>query len=84
MDAVRCFHLELESLLKTEYHTYGHSETGKTTVACEKSHVPTHIQEHIDYIISGIKLFAGKRRPNPNSDLEKRGCLFPPLLKSLA
>jgi tripeptidyl-peptidase-1 len=36
MDAVRCFHLELESLLKTKYHTYENSETGKTTVACEK------------------------------------------------
>jgi tripeptidyl-peptidase-1 len=47
-------------------------------------HVPTHIQEHIDYITSGIKLFAGKRRPNPNSDLEKRGYLLPPLLKFLA
>tara|TARA_R110002060_G_scaffold62870_1_gene72189 strand:- start:258 stop:584 length:327 start_codon:yes stop_codon:yes gene_type:complete len=27
---------DLESLLGTEYHEYEHSETGKTTVACDK------------------------------------------------
>jgi hypothetical protein len=47
-------------------------------------HAPTHNQEYNDYIASGIKLFAGKRRPNPDSDLEKRGYLLPPLLKPLA
>jgi tripeptidyl-peptidase-1 len=28
--------VEVESLLKTEYHIYEHTETGKTTVSCEK------------------------------------------------
>ncbi|KUJ16192.1 subtilisin-like protein [Mollisia scopiformis] len=84
---------DLESLIQTEYHVYEHSPTGKTTVACEQYHVPGHLQEHIDYITPGIKLFTHKRRPNPNFDIEKRtfgvtsgdgnGDLLPPLLKSL-
>lgn len=84
---------DLESLLQTEYHVYEHTGTGKTTVACDQYHVPSHIQEHIDYITPGIKLFAEKRRPNPNSDIEKRtfgvtsgngeASLLGPLLKDL-
>jgi tripeptidyl-peptidase-1 len=27
---------DLESLLKTDYHVYEHTETGKATVACEQ------------------------------------------------
>jgi hypothetical protein len=47
-------------------------------------HVPTHLQERTDYITTGIKLFAGKRRSNPNPGIENRGHLLPPLLKSFA
>lgn len=61
---------DLESLLQAEYHVYEHAETSKATVACDQYHVPAHIQKHIDYITPGIKLFAEKRRPNPN--IEKR------------
>jgi tripeptidyl-peptidase I len=46
-------------------------------------HVPAHIQEHVDYITPGIKLFAQKRRPNPNSALQRRDYKLPPLLESL-
>ncbi|KAH8795358.1 hypothetical protein BGZ57DRAFT_946940 [Hyaloscypha finlandica] len=62
-------------------HTYGNSDWKNNG---RLYHVPTHIQEHIDYITSDIKLFSGKRPPNPNSDLKKRGYLLPPLLKFLA
>jgi len=27
---------ELEALLRTEYHVYEHSDTGKTTIACDQ------------------------------------------------
>jgi tripeptidyl-peptidase-1 len=27
---------DLESLLNTEYHVYQHSETGKSTIACDQ------------------------------------------------
>ncbi|KAK0119805.1 Tripeptidyl-peptidase sed1 [Cadophora gregata] len=84
---------ELESLLITEYHEYEHSDTGKTTVACDKYHVPSHIQEHVDYITPGTKLFSSHRRPDPNTDIEKRtfgvtsgkgnSGILPPLLKEL-
>jgi tripeptidyl-peptidase-1 len=46
-------------------------------------HVPAHIQEHVDYITPGVKLFSEKRRPNRNSDLEKRSYKLPVLLESL-
>ncbi|KAH7354976.1 putative alkaline serine protease AorO [Rhexocercosporidium sp. MPI-PUGE-AT-0058] len=84
---------DLESLLGTEYHEYEHSGTGKTTVACDKYHVPSHIQEHVDYITPGTKLFSSHRRPNSCAEIEKRtfgvtsgkgnGGFLPPLLKDL-
>ncbi|KAL2070575.1 hypothetical protein VTL71DRAFT_13601 [Oculimacula yallundae] len=83
--------LDLESLLDTEYHEYEHTDSGKTTLACDKYHVPSHIQEHVDYITPGTKLFSSHRRPNPNSEIDKRtfgvtsgkGGYLPPLLKEL-
>lgn len=41
---------EIERLLKTEYHVYEHSESGKGHVACEEYSVPAHITEHINII----------------------------------
>ena len=41
---------EIERLLKTEYHVYEHSESGKGHVACEEYSVPAHITEHINVI----------------------------------
>ncbi|KAH6676397.1 putative alkaline serine protease AorO [Halenospora varia] len=61
---------ELESLLQTKYHVYENSDSGKSTIACDSYHVPAHIQEHVDYITPGIKIFApSKREP---SSLDKR------------
>jgi tripeptidyl-peptidase-1 len=84
---------DLESLLQTEYHVYEHVDTGKTTVACDKYHVPADVQQHIDYIIPGIKLLTEKRRLNSKTNVEKHtfgatsrkgdSDLLPPLLKSL-
>ncbi|KAL2067873.1 hypothetical protein VTL71DRAFT_15971 [Oculimacula yallundae] len=53
---------EAESLLHTKYHVYEHETEGQMLPACESYHVPKHIQEHIDYITPGIKLFAPKKR----------------------
>jgi tripeptidyl-peptidase-1 len=84
---------ELESLLQTEYHIYQHEATGKHNVACDKYHVPEHVQEHVDYITPGIKLFATGSGKSEPSDIQKRtfgvtsgkgnGGLLPPLLGSL-
>jgi tripeptidyl-peptidase-1 len=38
-------------------------------------HLPSHIQEHVDYITPGIKVFAPARKEkkrNPDSSLDKR------------
>ena len=39
--------------------------------ACERYHVPKHIQKHIDYITPGIKLLAPSDQP-PTTGLSKR------------
>ncbi|KAH7321462.1 putative protease S8 tripeptidyl peptidase I, partial [Rhexocercosporidium sp. MPI-PUGE-AT-0058] len=53
---------EAESLLHTKYHLYEHETEGHMTPACESYHLPQNIQQHIDYITPGIKLFAPKKR----------------------
>ncbi|KIN00382.1 hypothetical protein OIDMADRAFT_164812 [Oidiodendron maius Zn] len=63
---------DLESLLSTQYHVYEHAVTGKSTVACDKYHVPAHIQEHVDYITPGIKLFAPNQKESGEMDVDKR------------
>jgi tripeptidyl-peptidase-1 len=45
-------------------------------------HVPSHIQQHVDYITPGVKLFAPKG-PAGRRDIEKRSYKLPPLLKDL-
>jgi tripeptidyl-peptidase-1 len=66
---------EVEGLLKTKYHVYEHTATGKANIACEQYHVPEAVQEHVDYITPGIKLFAtggkGAARHDPKK-YEKR------------
>jgi tripeptidyl-peptidase-1 len=61
---------ELEALLKTEYNLFEHSATGKVTVACDEYHVPAHVQDHVDYITPGIKLFASTKKSD--SGMKKR------------
>lgn len=64
---------DLEKLLHTEYFHYDHAPTGKTTIACDQYHVPTHIQEHVDYITPGLKLMAGTSKSQKSADLARRG-----------
>jgi len=77
---------ELESLLNTKYHVYEHTKTGKQTVACDEYKVPSHVQEHVDYITPGIKLFTPEkpRSAQPEGGIQRRGDFaLPPLLKNL-
>jgi len=69
---------EAERLLNTEYHVYEHTASGKTNIACDEYHVPSHIKHHIDYVTPGLKLLAGGkttdgRTPIKKDDIEKRG-----------
>ncbi|KAF4551800.1 Pro-kumamolisin activation domain-containing protein 2 [Elsinoe fawcettii] len=64
---------EAEKLLKTEYHAYEHTATGKTNIACDEYHVPQEVQVHVDYITPGIKLAKDSGLPAPRSILRKRG-----------
>ncbi|KAI9049521.1 hypothetical protein LZ554_006550 [Drepanopeziza brunnea f. sp. 'monogermtubi'] len=71
-----------ESLLHTQYHIYEHQDGEHMVPACDSYDVPNHIQEHVDYIIPGNKLFAPVKRsllrngfrgisiqPDPKADL---------------
>ena len=49
---------EAEDLLMTEYHEYEDLDTGGIMPACDKYHLPKHLQEHIDYVTPGVKLLA--------------------------
>jgi tripeptidyl-peptidase-1 len=41
---------EAESLLKTQYNVFEHSETSKRSLAVDEYSVPEHVRRHIDYI----------------------------------
>ncbi|KIH86515.1 alkaline serine protease [Sporothrix brasiliensis 5110] len=47
---------EAEELLLAEYHVYEHGETRTRDVAAEHYHLPRSVQEHVDYVIPGIRL----------------------------
>ena len=61
---------QMESLLHTEYWEYQDEETGGVLPACDRYHVPKHIQPHIDYITPGIRLLAPLEKPKEH---QKRG-----------
>ncbi|KAH9831685.1 protease S8 tripeptidyl peptidase I protein [Teratosphaeria destructans] len=62
-----------EALLHTEYHEYLDLNTGGVMPACERYHIPKHIQKHIDYITPGIKLLAPIEGTKPeHGTLSKR------------
>ncbi|KAK4554593.1 Tripeptidyl-peptidase sed1 [Recurvomyces mirabilis] len=63
---------EAEELLKAKYHFYEHSASGKASIACDEYHLPSHIQEHVDYITPGIKLYATRTRKPAAGEMEKR------------
>lgn len=58
---------EAEELLKTEYHTYEHTASGRTTQACEEYYVPHHVKEHVDYITPGLRLLHGGKVSTPEA-----------------
>ncbi|KAH8883712.1 subtilisin-like protein [Thozetella sp. PMI_491] len=47
---------EVEDLLITDFYLWEHSSGDHTDIACEEYHVPSHIQEHIDYVTPGIRM----------------------------
>lgn len=46
---------EAERLLHTEYFYDGTDESRGSMVGCNQYHLPTHIQEHVDYVTPGLK-----------------------------
>ncbi|KAK8117373.1 uncharacterized protein PG998_005654 [Apiospora kogelbergensis] len=46
---------EAENLLYAEFHVWQHSD-GTHDISTESYHVPSHVQEHIDYVTPGTRL----------------------------
>lgn len=44
---------EVERLLLAEYYELDDGE--KKTVSCDQYHLPSHLQEHVDYVTPGVK-----------------------------
>ncbi|KII91521.1 hypothetical protein PLICRDRAFT_105438 [Plicaturopsis crispa FD-325 SS-3] len=63
---------EAEHLLKAEYKTYTHEETGAEHIACEKYHLPEHVQPHVDLVMPTIHFNAVHRKRSVNEPAPAR------------
>lgn len=57
--------------------------SGTHDISSEEYHVPTHIQEHIDYITPGTRLRQRNMRAAHGGELEKRRLRAQPLITKL-
>lgn len=64
---------EANKLLKTQFHEFEDSHTGKVTPGCDEYSLPEHIREHVDYVTPGIKLFSSSRASR--TTVERRSIL---------
>ncbi|PNP37057.1 hypothetical protein TGAMA5MH_11028 [Trichoderma gamsii] len=62
---------EAESLLYADFFLWEHN-SGSEDIAAEKYHVPSHIQEHIDYVTPGTRLRTGSAKTRSSIPSEKR------------
>jgi tripeptidyl-peptidase-1 len=62
---------EVEDLLIAEFYVWEHV-SGTHDISTESYHVPTHIQEHIDYVTPGTRLRQRNLRLERNGALDKR------------
>lgn len=63
---------EAESLLKTEYKVYAHSDSGVERLACDEYSVPHHLREHIDFITPTVHMDATVKVKPKKRSLDKR------------
>ncbi|KAI1335592.1 subtilisin-like protein [Xylariaceae sp. FL0016] len=54
---------EVEDLLYTDFHVWEHRD-GSVDIAAEAYHIPTAVQEHVDYLTPGTRL-RSKRQTTP-------------------
>ncbi|KAK8006812.1 hypothetical protein PG989_000802 [Apiospora arundinis] len=59
---------EAENLLYAEYHVWQHSD-GTHDISTESYHVPSHVQDHVDYVTPGTRL---RTRSTGGKDSSKR------------
>ena len=65
---------QLENLLHAEFHEFEDLRTGDIAPACDRYHLPEHIQQHVDYVTPGIRPVASMKKSNeyPSETLSKR------------
>ncbi len=54
---------QMEELLHTEFWEFQDHHTGSIAPACDRYHIPRHVQKHIDYITPGIRLLPPLHSP---------------------
>ncbi|KAH9217424.1 putative Tripeptidyl-peptidase sed1 [Leptodontidium sp. 2 PMI_412] len=62
---------EAENLLFADFYLWEHS-SGVHDISTEEYHIPTHIQEHIDYITPGTRLRQRNAKISAGDELSKR------------
>lgn len=65
---------QAEDLFCIEYLDSRNKRTGGITPACERYYVPKYVQQHIEYIASGIKLLTPPNTLLEYGSLFKRQC----------
>ena len=62
---------EADNLLFADFYLWEHS-SGVHDVSTEEYHLPTHIQEHVDYITPGTRLRQRNAKISSGDELNKR------------
>ncbi|KAN0106727.1 putative Tripeptidyl-peptidase sed1 [Hyaloscypha variabilis] len=63
---------QAEDLFQTEYHEHIHSTSQQIRVGCDEYSLPSHVREHVDYILPGVKHSASLRKTEVKRSTVKR------------
>ncbi|PSR88695.1 putative Tripeptidyl-peptidase sed1 [Coniella lustricola] len=56
---------EVEDLLYTDFYLWEHPSSKSHDISCESYNLPSHVQEHVDYITPGVRLRPRMKRSKP-------------------
>ncbi|KAN0106002.1 subtilisin-like protein [Hyaloscypha variabilis] len=62
---------EAESLLKTEYKMFKHTETSKRSLAVDEYSIPAHVSKHVDFITPTVQHLTATRQFKPSKPARK-------------
>ncbi|KAE9370890.1 subtilisin-like protein [Stipitochalara longipes BDJ] len=62
---------EAESLLKTEYKMFEHTETAKRSLAVDEYSIPAHVSRHVDFITPTVQHLTATKHFKPTKPARK-------------